>query len=143
MLGIVNSCLAYNTPPKFVREAEIKHGRLAMTSSVMIPLLDNDKELGINFVSNLDPVYQFGILGIFGCSEFSQILKAYKFPNEVKDWFVLNEEHVPGDYGFDPLNISNNKNEDRIRLNEMFVGRVAMIAVTYEMINELNGNRVF
>ena len=145
MLGIVNVCIAYNNLPKFVQEAEIKHGRVAMLSSVAIPLLDNVNNgvLGINFVNSLDPAYQLTCLGIFGCSEVSQMLKTYKFPKEVKDWFVLNEDHEPGNYKFDPLNISSEKNDELLRRNEMFVGRIAMLGFACEMAKELNGHTVF
>lgn len=134
-----------NTIPKFVKEAEIKHGRVAMLSSVAIPFLDNVNEgvLGINFMNSLDPAYQITCLGIFGCSEISQIIKSYKFPNSVKDWFVLKDEHEPGNYNFDPLNISNDKNAQTILKNEMFVGRLSMLAVACEFAKELDGYPVF
>lgn len=134
-----------NTIPKFVKEAEIKHGRVAMLSSVAIPFLDNVNEgvLGINFMNSLDPAYQLTCLGIFGCSEISQIIKSYKFPNSVKDWFVLKDEREPGNYNFDPLNISNDKNAQNILKNEMFVGRLAMLTVACEFAKELDGYPVF
>ena len=134
-----------NTIPKFVKEAEIKHGRVAMLSSVAIPFLDNVNEgvLGINFMNSLDPAYQITCLGIFGCSEISQIIKSYKFPNSVKDWFVLKDEHEPGNYNFDPLNISNDKNAQNVLKNEMFVGRLSMLVVACEFAKELDGYPVF
>ena len=53
---IINTVSGYTTvPSKFVKEAEIKHGRVAMASSLLIPLLDNVKPdiLGVNFVNSL------------------------------------------------------------------------------------------
>ena len=48
---LFNISTAYNViSPKFIQEAEIKHGRVAMLSSLFIPLLDNVKPdtLGVN-----------------------------------------------------------------------------------------------
>ena len=143
MLGIVTSSIGYATPPKFVREAEIKHGRVAMLSSVAIPVLDHVSPdiLGVNFVNSLDSPVQLGLLGIVGVSEVAQIFKAYNFPNEVSDWFTMKDSHEPGNYSFDPLGISKGKD---LTSNEMFIGRLAMIGVVIEMAQELGvGEKVF
>ena len=143
MSFIFNSINAYVVPPvmppKFVQEAELKHGRVAMVSSLLIPLLDNVNPdvLGVNYVNSLDPGVQLLLLGIFGCSEVSQLMKAYEFPNNTSQWFKMKEDHVPGEYGFDPLNIATYNNSETIKTNEMFVGRVAMVAVACQMANEL------
>ena len=99
-----------NVGSKFVKEAEIKHGRVAMLSSLTIPLLDNlsPDGLGINYVSNLPIENQLFLIGLFGVPEFSQVLKAYSFPNSTETWFQFKEEHIPGNYLFDPLNSYNN-----------------------------------
>ena len=140
MNTLVTIGLTYTTPPKFVSEAEIKHGRVAMASSLAIPILDNVNPdlLGINFVSSMPLPVQYTLFGIFGCSEISQLLNSYEYPTDTSKWFKLKDEHVPGDYNFDPLNISNNKNEDTIKSNEMFVGRVAMLAAACEIGYELS-----
>ena len=145
MLGIVTSSTGPSLP-KFVREAEIKHGRVAMVSSVAIPILDNVKPdvLGVNFVDSLESPVQLALLGVVGLSESAQIFKAYNFPNEVSDWFTMKESHEPGNYSFDPLGISNDKNTEKLISNELFIGRIAMIGVAIEMAQELGvGEKVF
>jgi hypothetical protein len=138
--SLVPTVAAYNTVsvPKFVREAEIKHGRVAMVSSVAIPVLDtlSPDGLGVNFVNNMPVENQLLLLGIFGCSEFSQMLKTYNFPSDTNSWFTFKDTHEPGNYNFDPLNISNPNNIDKIKSNEMFVGRLAMLGVFSEMLSE-------
>ena len=131
--SLVPTVAAYSTVSKFVREAEIKHGRVAMVSSVTIPFLDtlSSDGLGINFVHNMPIEKQLLLLGIFGCSEFSQMLKAYNFPNDTNAWFTFKDTHEPGDYNFNPMNLTS-KTE-----NELFIGRLAMIGVFCEMTGEL------
>jgi len=131
---------------KFVKEAEIKHGRVAMVSSLLIPLLDNVSPdvLGVNYVNSLDLGTQQLLLFGFGFSEFCQMLSAYEFPSDTSSWFKMKEDHVPGDYGFDPLELTNYSNSNSVKTNELFVGRVAMLGVACEMLNELGtGNPVF
>ncbi len=131
---------------KFVKEAEIKHGRVAMVSSLLIPILDNVNPdvLGVNYVNSLDLGTQQVLLFGFGFSEFCQMLSAYEFPSNTSSWFKMKEDHTPGDYGFDPLELTNYSNSNSVKTNELFVGRVAMLAVVCEMLNELGaGNPVF
>ncbi len=144
---LFNATSAYKLgSTKFVNEAEIKHGRVAMVSSILIPLLDNVEPgvLGVNYVNSLDLGTQQLLLFGFGFSEFCQMLSAYEFPSNTSSWFKMKENHVPGDYGFDPLGINNYNNSNSVKTNELFVGRVAMLGVVCEMLNELGaGNPVF
>lgn len=121
---------ALNLNSKFIKEAEIKHGRTAMLAVPTLMSLEVIKPdtLGINELSSTPIEYQLLLLGIFGASEVSQLLKAYEFPTSVDAWFNMKDDHIPGEYSFDPLNISNDNNSVLLKNNELFAGRTAMLA---------------
>jgi hypothetical protein len=59
--------------------------------------------------------------------------------------FSLNDDYVPGQWGFDPLGLSNNKTAEDMaeaRLKEINNGRLAMISISgmvaQELVNGLN-----
>ena len=95
--------------PKFVQEAELKHGRVAMVSTLTIPTLEllNGNHQGIYELSSQPITFQLSLLGVFACSEVAQLFKAYQYPMEPSKWFNMKENHVPGEYSFDPLGFSN------------------------------------
>lgn len=133
------SISAFNMNSKFIQEAEIKHGRtamLAMPTLIGLEIFDHST-LGINQLASTPVENQLLLLGIFGCSEVSQMLKAYEFPSSVDTWFNMKNNHTPGDYNFDPLNISNPDNMDMLKTNEKYVGRLAMLSSFGFICNEL------
>lgn len=133
------SISAFNMNSKFIQEAEIKHGRtamLAMPTLIGLEIFDHST-LGINQLASTPVENQLLLLGIFGCSEVSQMLKAYEFPSSVDTWFNMKNNHTPGDYNFDPLNISNPDNIDMLKTNEKYVGRLAMLSSFGFICNEL------
>lgn len=140
------SVSAFNMHSKFIQEAEIKHGRtamLAMPTLMGLEVLDPNT-LGINQLASTPIENQLLLLGIFGCSEVSQLLKAYEFPSSVDAWFNMKSDHIPGDYNFDPLNISSSDNIEMLKTNEKFAGRMAMMGSFGFICNELvTGNPSF
>ena len=129
--------------PKFVQEAEIKHGRVAMVSALTIPAIEllNGNHQGIYELSSQPLNFQLGLLGAFGLSEVCQLFKAYEFPMEPSKWFNMKDEHFPGEYSFDPLNIVNSTPDtlttERLKNGELLNGRIAMLAAFGTLVQEL------
>lgn len=131
MTTLLTSTLSFNT--NFIREAEFKHGRTAMVAIPTIAFLEtvNPSTLGIDQLESTPLEYQLLGLGIFGCSEVAQLFNSYEFPNSTENWFKLKDSHEPGDYAFNPLNLTANKDL------ELGVGRMAMIGTLGLMVQEL------
>lgn len=133
------SLSAFNVNSKFIKEAEIKHGRTAMLSIPILTALEtvNHDILAINQLASTPIENQLLLLGIFGCSEVSQLLKAYVYPSTIDEWFNMKDSHSPGDYNFDPLNISTSDNIDNLKYGEKLAGRLAMLTSFGLISNEL------
>ncbi len=151
LMLFISNTMGLTTPPvskvdaksfsKFISEAEIKHGRVAMLSAVTIPTLElfNGNQPGINELSHQDLTFQLLLLGIFGVSEFCQLLKAYQYPMDPMNWFKLKDEHVPGEYNFDPLNLTEKISFSKVTAKdiELSNGRLAMLAAFGMLVQEL------
>lgn len=125
---------------KFVQEAELKHGRVAMISSLTIPTIEllNGNHQGIYELSSQPITFQLSLLGVFACSELSQLIKAYEFPMDTSKWFNMKNDHVPGEYSFDPLGFSNSSSKlSEYKNAELYNGRLAMLAAFGILVQEL------
>jgi hypothetical protein len=127
------SVVAKDVPLVFLREAELKHGRLAMIASVLLPLSEQFSDnLGINFFQNNPEYVEFGLSFMF-ISEFSSMIRGWESPT-VK-LFSLRENYQPGDFGLTfGVNDETMGNKMDKELNN---GRLAMIGIFGMMVQEL------
>jgi len=133
------------------REAEIKHGRLAMLASVgwpiselynpiiskyvhMPPLLNNNNKVPSILnggLEKINPLFFMAIIVFTTTIESISLNKKY------------DEDKMPGDYGFDPLKFYIDKDpytKRQLELKELNNGRLAMLAITYYSISEFIDN---
>lgn len=119
--------------PSFLREAELKHGRLAMLASIMLPLSELfTNKLGIHFFQDHPELIEVGLSFMF-TSEFISMIGGWE--NPLVKPFTLKEDYQPGNLGFntaiteDALGVTMDK--------ELNNGRLAMIGVLGMMVQEL------
>jgi len=132
---------------KKYREAEVKHGRLAMLGSVGWPLAElyhpylskisnSPNLLSVNGkvpsilnggLDKINPVFFMAAIILATSLELSNIKKNYE------------NESIPGDLGFDPLKLYNGRDvvtKKNLELKEINNGRLAMVAITYYVFSE-------
>lgn len=131
-----------------MREAELKHSRLAMLAAVGWPLAELwDKSiagaLGLEpaltstgsspsllngGLDKIEPDYWFIVFGIAGLAELSN--------KETKD--EKGKAYVPGDCGFDPLGLMPKDKEGMMAMQtkEIKHGRIAMMAILGYVVQE-------
>lgn len=117
----------------FYRESELKHGRLAMVGTLLLPLLEHTHSLGlgINAFEALPEFTQRAIIvGMFQ-SEFYSILKGWD--NPLTNAFHLKPNYQPGDFG---LGLWNPKDVDLMD-KELNNGRLAMIGMLGMIVQEV------
>ncbi len=129
------------------REAELKHGRLAMIATTTIPLLEMmSGEPGINYVSNLPIDKQYSLLALMGAIEFLSMLKGWRNPfvEGPNAAFKLKDEYLPGDLGFGVVdNLSSTEFLD-LANKELNNGRLAMLGALGMIGQELvTGSTLF
>mmetsp|Transcript_23340 Transcript_23340/g.38893 ORF Transcript_23340/g.38893 Transcript_23340/m.38893 type:complete len:210 (-) Transcript_23340:115-744(-) len=144
---------------KKIREAELKHGRVAMVAALGIltgeatnPLFDG-KITGpaiYQFQQADDLVRYFwvGVLFFIALIEGQNILSGWESPAEASGKGVadLKEDYINGDLGFDPLSLMPEDEEafDTMRTKELQNGRLAMLGVAGMVAQELvNGKGIF
>ncbi len=129
---------AKNIQPSFIREAELKHGRLAMAASILLPLSELGSDtLAIHQFDTWSPAIQGGILTLMFMSEFRSMQLGWEDP---KKPFTIKEDYQPGDFGFGIWDRTNVDLMDK----ELNNGRLAMIAVLGFIVQELvTGHKIF
>lgn len=118
----------------FFREAELKHGRIAMISSIFIPYFDkmDSDVLGIYGFNHLPNKVQLLIIGNMFIAEFASMFKGWEKP--WKKPFSLKSDYQPGDLGFQ-LSSKSEEEMDILMDKELNNGRLAMIG-TLAMITQ-------
>eukprot|EP00903_Cladosiphon_okamuranus_P009599 g9138.t1 len=136
---------------KLWREAEIKHGRVAMLASLGVlvaesyhpffmgpdyigPAVDHFQEISAQYPE----FWVFSLLGM-AFVEYNTITKAYAEPSAVTGEGGLKDEYSPGDLGFDPLGLKPKTEAELMTMQtkELNNGRLAMIGIAGMLVQEL------
>ena len=157
-LGISNG----KTPAeiKKIREAELKHGRVAMLAALGILVGENfhpffdGKIMGAAIyhfqqADTLLPFFWVAVLFTIALVEGQNILVGWESPDRTFSRSTgvanLRDDYVNGDLGFDPLGFKPSDEEafNNIRTKELQNGRLAMIGVAGMVAQELvNGKGI-
>jgi len=127
------SVAAKGVQPAFLREAELKHGRLAMIAAILLPLTEQFSDnLGIHFFQDHPEFVELGLSFMF-VSEFCSMIRGWV--NPLVKPFALKPDYQPGDFG---LTFGVNEESMGEQMDkELNNGRLAMIGILGMMSQEL------
>jgi len=139
---------------KRYREAELTHGRVSMVAAVGFlvgenfnPLFDGAiKGPAINHFQQVPTPFWLALGAVIGAAELNRASTGWVDPGEGKGIFLLNDDYVPGDIGWDPLGIkpTNKADFEVMQTRELNNGRLAMFAIAGEIAQELvSGKELF
>ena len=116
---------------RFLREAELQHGRAAMLASVVIPgyeLMKPDS-LGINMLSEMNFQDQLPFWYSMAALEFYRMYSGWNSPffGENRSVFTLRDDYQPGNL----LRVKPDSVPDRRYNSELSNGRLAMLAAAH------------
>lgn len=122
-------------PMDFLREAELKHGRMCMLATVGFAAVDSGLRVfptpeayeGLTSVTAHDALVKTGAMGqLFLWISFAEI-----FSTVATIQMLSGSGRAPGDYGFDPMGFLKDKSDadkETMALKEIKNGRLAMLA---------------
>jgi len=130
----------------FLREAELKHGRVGMLASLGFvvgenfhPLFGGDIDVPSYVAFQQTPLQTFwvAVLAAIGFLELPSI-NTFNYPFPASTW-SLTPGRIPGDFGFDPLNLKPKDPENfrQLQTKELNNGRLAMLAAAGMIAQEL------
>merc|ERR1712150_36950 len=119
---------------QWLREAEIKHGRVCMLAFVGMVVQRFTHIPGYpvepDWIKALDACYasKFPTLGLIQISVFAMLVEGRWYPEGA---WIGQMDREPGDLGFDPLKLAKKPGFDlkKLQLQELKNGRLAMIGV--------------
>jgi len=122
---------------KFVREAELQHGRIAMLATLLIPGFEMMKPgtLGINYLSDMDLNSQLPFWYSLAVLEFYRMYTGWNSPfyGDMRTPFSLSNDYQPGNL----LRLDPEKVTQRKYNTELSNGRLAMLAAAHMVGSEL------
>ena len=123
-----------------LREAELKHGRWGMISTLAIPIQESVTHTpSIHNYDTLPDTPKVLILAAIMMSEFAYMLKGWENPFEGTDnFFKVKPDYQPGDLGF---RLGSSSVSDDLLNKELNNGRLAMIASLGMIVQELVTNK--
>jgi len=141
----------------FYREVELKHGRVAMLASLGIlvgeqfhPLFGGDIDVPSYIAFQQTPLQSFWS-SVVAAIAIPEIFSVFSFQNpnegpEGREVWSIRTDHMPGDFGFDPLGIKpkDPKELKEMQTKELNNGRLAMIATAGMIAQEIaSGQKLF
>mmetsp|Transcript_1660 Transcript_1660/g.4413 ORF Transcript_1660/g.4413 Transcript_1660/m.4413 type:complete len:209 (-) Transcript_1660:312-938(-) len=115
---------------RFLREAELKHGRICMLAALGFLIQEIFTLPGSYFKPQLAVNAHDYFVRTGGMSQILLWCSFFEIFGTVALWETMNGTREPGYYAFDPLNLAKNpETRKKYELNEIKNGRLAMIAV--------------
>eukprot|EP00325_Prymnesiales_sp_UTEX-LB-985_P021363 CAMPEP_0174728238 /NCGR_PEP_ID=MMETSP1094-20130205/51363_1 /TAXON_ID=156173 /ORGANISM="Chrysochromulina brevifilum, Strain UTEX LB 985" /LENGTH=231 /DNA_ID=CAMNT_0015930121 /DNA_START=83 /DNA_END=778 /DNA_ORIENTATION=+ len=136
---------------EWMREAEVKHSRLAMLAVVGWPLAELINPLSLQGTDGRVPSLFNGGLGAYTpflilAAGLAAYLEKQTVENVNQAWSTKPREYIQGDLGFDPVGFFKGQGayaQNELRTGELINGRLAMLAITGFAVQEfLSGEPV-